>query len=73
MNISDLNISEIVDKAKDTLGLEPQETEDGAYTPSKASLKLAAPNKTNYDHSEYEAPYRGNKKILMVVIQLQKP
>ena len=71
MNISDLNISEIVDKAKDTLGLEPQEAEDGAYTPSKASLKLAAPNKTNYDHSEYEAPYRGNKKILMVCTERQ--
>ena len=38
MNISDLNISEIVDKAKDTLGLEPQEAEDGAYTPSKLRL-----------------------------------
>ena len=71
MNISDLNISDIVDKAKDTLGLEPQEAEDGAYTPSKASLKLAAPNKTNYDHSEYEAPYTGNKKILMVCTEQQ--
>gem|GEM_PF-3832315 len=27
MNISDLNIDDIVDKAKDTLGLEPQEAE----------------------------------------------
>lgn len=71
MNIQDLNINDILDKAKDTLGLQPQETEAGAYTPSKASLKLAAPSKTNYDNTEYDTPYTGNEKILMVCTEQQ--
>ncbi|WP_227511811.1 MULTISPECIES: DJ-1/PfpI family protein [unclassified Psychrobacter] len=71
MNIKDLNIQEILDKAKDTLGLEPQETEAGIYIPSKSSLKLAAPSKTNYDNTEYDTPYTGNKKILMVCTEEQ--
>lgn len=71
MNIKDLNIQEILDKAKDTLGLEPQETEAGIYIPSTSSLKLAAPNKTNYDNTEYDTPYTGNKKILMVCTEEQ--
>ena len=66
-----MNIQEILDKAKDTLGLEPQETEAGIYIPSKSSLKLAAPSKTNYDHTEYDTPYTGNKKILMVCTEQQ--
>ncbi|OLF37668.1 protein deglycase HchA [Psychrobacter sp. Cmf 22.2] len=66
-----MNIQEILDKAKDTLGLEPQETEAGIYIPSKSSLKLAAPSKTNYDNTEYDTPYTGNKKILMVCTEEQ--
>lgn len=66
-----MNIQDILDNAKDTLGLEPQETETGIYIPSKSSLKLAAPNKTNYDHTEYDTPYTGNKKILMVCTEQQ--
>lgn len=71
MNIQDIDIKEMLDKAKDTLGFEPQETEAGIYIPSKSSLKLAAPNKTNYDHSEYDNPYTGDKKILMVCTEQQ--
>ena len=66
-----MNIQDILDKAKDTLGLEPQETEKGIYIPSTSSLKLAAPNKTNYDNTEYDTPYTGKKKILMVCTQEQ--
>ncbi len=66
-----MNIQGILDKAKDTLGLEPQETEKGIYIPSTSSLKLAAPNKTNYDNTEYDTPYTGKKKILMVCTQEQ--
>ena len=66
-----MNIQDILDSAKDTLGLEPQETGAGLYIPSKSSLKLAAPNKTNYDHTEYDTPYTGNKKILMVCTEQQ--
>ncbi len=66
-----MNIQDLLDKAKDTLGLEPQETEKGIYIPSTSSLKLAAPNKTNYDNTEYDTPYTGKKKILMVCTQEQ--
>lgn len=66
-----MNIQDLLDKAKDTLGLEPQETESGAYIPSKSSLKIAAPSKTNYDHTEYDNPYTGNKKIMMVCTERQ--
>lgn len=66
-----MNIQDILDNAKDTLGLEPQETDKGIYIPSKSSLKLAAPSKTNYDNTEYDTPYTGNKKILMVCTEQQ--
>lgn len=66
-----MNIQDLLDKAKDTLGLEAQETEAGIFIPSKSSLKLAAPSKTNYDHTEYDAPYTGDKKILMVCTEEQ--
>lgn len=66
-----MNIQDLLDKAKDTLGLEPQETESGAYQPSKSSLKIAAPNKTNYDNTDYDTPYTGNKKIMMVCTEQQ--
>ncbi|WP_367104763.1 DJ-1/PfpI family protein [uncultured Psychrobacter sp.] len=73
MNIQDLvdKAKDTLDKAKDTLGLEPQETEAGIYIPSKSSLKIAAPNKTNYDNTEYDNPYTGNKKIMMVCTEQQ--
>lgn len=66
-----MNIQDILDNAKETLGLEPQETDTGIYIPSKSSLKLAAPNKTNYNNTEYDTPYTGSKKILMVCTEQQ--
>ena len=66
-----MNFNEILDTVKDTLGLEPQEKAAGIYTPSPSSLKLAAPSKTNYDNTEYDTPYTGNKKILMVCTEEQ--
>jgi len=66
-----MNIKEMLGSVKDTLGLEPQETEAGIYIPSNSSLKLAAPSKTNYDNTEYDTPYTGNKKILMVCTEQQ--
>lgn len=73
MNIQDLldKAKDRLDKVKDTLGLEPQETEAGTFIPSTSSLKIAAPNKTNYDHTEYDTPYTGDKKIMMVCTQEQ--
>ncbi len=66
-----MNIQGILDNAKETLGLQAQEIEAGVYIPSKSSLKLAAPSKTNYDNTKYDTPYTGNKKILMVCSEQQ--
>ena len=73
MNIQDLldKAKDTLDNAKNTLGLEPQETEAGIYIPSTSSLKIAAPNKTNYDHTNYDNPYTGDKKIMMVCTEEQ--
>ena len=67
-----MNIQEILDNAKETLGLQAQEIEAGVYIPSKSSLKLAAPSKTNYDNTEYDTPYTGNKKILILKFKGEK-
>ncbi|WP_296405036.1 DJ-1/PfpI family protein [Psychrobacter sp.] len=66
-----LNIKEALNSVKDALGFEPQEIEEGIYIPSESSLKLAAPNKSNYDDTEFDSPYTGNKKILMVCTEEQ--
>ncbi|MGP5408275.1 DJ-1/PfpI family protein [Psychrobacter celer] len=73
MNMQDLldKAKDTLDNAKNTLGLEPQETEAGIYIPSTSSLKIAAPNKTNYDHTNYDNPYTGDKKIMMVCTEEQ--
>ncbi|MDV2859789.1 DJ-1/PfpI family protein [Psychrobacter sp. CAM01] len=73
MNIQELldTAKDTLDKAKDTLGLEPQETETGVFIPSPSSLKIAAPSKTNYDHTNYDNPYTGDKKIMMVCTEEQ--
>ncbi len=75
MNIKDmlknLDINEALSNVKEVLGLEPQETEAGVYIPAQSALKLAAPKKSNYDNTEYETPYTGDKKILMVCTEQQ--
>lgn len=44
----------------------PTATKDGAYIPSPFALKLATSSTTDYDHTKYENPHKGNKKVLMV-------
>lgn len=66
-----MNIQDLLDKAKDTLGLEPIQIEEGVYIPSVSSLKIAAPSKTNYDNTDYDTPYTGDKKIMMVCTEEQ--
>jgi|TARA_B110000261_G_C13017007_1_gene330481 molecular chaperone Hsp31 and glyoxalase 3 len=52
---------------KKILGIAPQPTEDGAFSPSRLALKLATSSKTDFDGTIYENPYKGNKlKVLMV-------
>ena len=52
---------------KKLLGIAPTPTQDGAYSPSSLSLKLATSPKTDFDGEVYQNPYQGGKlKILMV-------
>lgn len=61
-----MNIKETLGHIKETLGLEPQEIDDGVFIPAQSALKLAVPEKSNYDNTDYDSPYTGDKKILMV-------
>lgn len=52
---------------KNLLGLAAKETEDGSYQPSPMSLKMAAPDKTDYSPLDVKASAPASKnKILMV-------
>jgi len=54
------------------LGISPQSSNDGAYIPSRLSLKLATSAVTNYSNQEYENAYcEGNLKILMICTEEQ--
>lgn len=52
---------------KKMLGLSPQPTDDGAFSPSRLALRLATDSRTDFDGGEYSNPYRGGRlKVLMV-------
>ena len=53
---------------KKLLGISPNQTEDGAFSPSRLSLKLATSAKTNYDGGAYNSPYMGGKARILVVL-----
>lgn len=49
------------------MGLAPQPTDDGAYSPSPIALKFATSSTTDFDGGEYSNPYTvGKLKVLMV-------
>lgn len=64
--LENLDIKETLSSLKESLGFEAQEVEEGGYIPAESALKVAAPKKTNYDNTEYDNPYQGKQKILMV-------
>lgn len=52
---------------KKLLGIAPQPTEDGAFSPSRLALKLATSSKTDFDGTVYQNSYKGEDlKVLMV-------
>lgn len=53
---------------KKILGIAPNQAEDGAFSPSQLSLKLATSTKTNYDGGVYVNPYTGGKARILVVL-----
>ncbi len=55
---------------KEIIGAEPiYHEEDNSYTPSKASLAIGAPKKSDYDHRVYENAYTGgDKKVLVLCV-----
>ena len=52
---------------KKLLGIAPQPTEDGAYSPSKLALKLATSPKTDLSDVTYAKRYQGDKPKILVV------
>jgi len=53
---------------KKILGIAPNQIEDGSFSPSRLSLKLATSTKTNYDGGAYKNPYTGGKARILVVL-----
>lgn len=56
---------------KKLLGIAPKLEVDGSYSPSKAALKLATVDKTDYENSIYEQ-YKGDKAKILVIFTEQK-
>ena len=50
---------------KKLLGIAPNQTEDGAFSPSRLSLKLATSAKTNYDGGVYKILTRAEKLVYL--------
>jgi len=44
----------------------PTATDDGTFIPSPLALKIATSATTDFDHTIYDHPHTGNKKVLMV-------
>ena len=56
---------------KSLLGIAPQEEPDGSFRPSKVALKLAAPDVSDFDDTQYTA-YQGERKKILVIFTEQK-
>lgn len=55
------------EKLREITGTEPVAQPDGSFTPSRLSLKVAAPSKTDYDHATYaNALTSGDRKVLVI-------
>lgn len=54
---------------KSKLGIAPTPTPSGAFSPSPVSLALATSKTTDYDHTVYDNPYQGDKKILIIATE----
>lgn len=58
------------EKLREIAGTEPTPQSDGSFTPSRLSLKVAAPKKTDYDHAAYPNALRGGgRKVLVICTQ----
>lgn len=51
---------------KKFLGIAPQLTSDGAYIPSRRTLKMFTSPKSDFKEQKFPNPYQGSKKIMMV-------
>lgn len=56
---------------KELLGIKAKKEEDGSFSPSKLSLKLATTQKTDYEPISY-SQYKGPKKKILVICTEQK-
>ena len=55
------------EKLREISGTEPEKQDDGSYIPSRLSLKVAAPKKSDYDHASYPNALTGGKKKILVI------
>lgn len=56
---------------KEALGIEPQLQDDGSYIPSPSALKIAIQDKSNYEEENFDNPYTGNQKVMMLCTEEQ--
>ena len=57
---------------KKMLGTAPTPTADGAFSPSKFSLKMGTVAKTDFDGGIYANPYNGGKKLRVLMVCTQE-
>lgn len=58
------------DRFRELTGFEPVQQPNGTFIPSPSSLKVAAPEKTDYDHATYpNALFGSDKKVLVICTQ----
>ncbi|MFV0457560.1 MAG: DJ-1/PfpI family protein [Actinomycetales bacterium] len=56
----------MLESLRHAFGAEPHDNEDGTYWPSKAAMAIAVPDKTEYHPVEYDRPYTGDRKVLVL-------
>lgn len=49
------------------LGIEPKQVKKNIYTPSIAALKSVVNKTSDYDHTQFKHPYKGNKLKILII------
>ncbi len=49
------------------LGIEPKLVKDNIYTPSNAAINSMVSKTSNYDHTQFEHPYKGKKLKILII------
>jgi molecular chaperone Hsp31 and glyoxalase 3 len=49
------------------LGIEPKQVKKNIYTPSISALNAVVNNTSDYDHTKFKQPYKGNKLKILII------